>query len=153
MSLLELLDENVIKIGMESLDKDEAIAELAELLVRAERVSDRGGVLEAVYARERKGTTGIGGGVAVPHAKHESIKQLTAALGTSSEGIEFDAVDDEPVHVVFLVLADPDQAGPHVACLADIANLLQVPGVYEKLKNASSPEALRDVIREAMEAE
>lgn len=153
MNLLDLLNEDLIRIGMQSEVKEEAIAELVEVLVRNGRVTDRSGVLNAVNARESKGTTGIGGGVAVPHSKHGSIKELILAMGTSRDGIEWDAVDDEDVYVVFLVLASPDNAGPHVACLAEIANMLQVPGIYEKLKNAQSPGEVMRTIESALEAQ
>jgi len=116
------------------------------VLVRAGRVSDRSGVFDAVIQREAQQTTGIGGGVAVPHAKHESIQQLTAALGISRDGVDFDAVDDKPVNVVFLIMARVNDPGPHIQALAEIARLLQIPGFFRKLVEAGSSDEVLSAI-------
>ena len=138
MRLRDLIDESVVKVGLESLDKDECFEEMIDLLVRAERLADRAGALEAIRQREAQGTTGIGQGVAIPHGKHASISSLTAALGVSADGIEFDAIDGEPARVVFLLLAPVNDPGPHVRALAEIARLVQTPGFYRKLTEAES---------------
>ncbi|NIA22079.1 MAG: PTS transporter subunit EIIA [Anaerolineaceae bacterium] len=138
MRLRDILDASSVKVGLVSTDKEEAIEELVDLLVRSGKLSDRSGAIEAVMEREAQQTTGIGSGVAVPHAKHESIETLTAALGISSQGIEFDSVDDKPVHLVFLIMARVDDPGPHIQALAEIARLLQIPGFYRKLIEAES---------------
>ncbi len=146
MRLRDLLDESVVKTGLESLDKEECFEELVDLLVRAGRLDDRAGALQAVEDREAKGTTGIGGGVAIPHAKHASVQHLVAALGTSREGIEFDATDGEPVTVVFLLLAPVDDPGPHVRALAEIARLIQTPGFCRKATEAAKPADVLDLL-------
>lgn len=138
MRLRDILDASSVKVGMVSTDKEEAIEELVDLLVRSGRLPDRSGSIEAMMERESQQTTGIGSGVAVPHAKHESIEKLTAALGISSQGIEFDSVDDKPVHLVFLIMARVDDPGPHIQALAEIARLLQIPGLYRKLIESES---------------
>ena len=146
MRLLELLDRSTIKVGMESLDKEEAFEELIDLLVKAGRVKDRERALEAIYTREEMRSTGIGKGVAIPHGKDESIEQIAAAAGTSAEGIEFDAIDGEPVHLVFLVLAEANNPGPHLQTLSEIATCLTTPGVYERLVGARTPEEFLDAL-------
>jgi len=145
--LADLLSEDVIKVDLESEDKEEAFAELIELLVRAGSVTDRQAAVDAIISREDQGSTGIGKGVAIPHGKAGCIAKLTAALGISKEGIEYEAVDQKPVHVIFLVLAKPDNPGPHVQCLAEIARLLQQPGFYDRLAKSSSPRQALDIIR------
>lgn len=147
MRLADLLSEDVIKAGLESEDKEEAFAELIELLVRSGKVSDRGAAIKAIEYRESMGTTGIGRGIAIPHGKDKSVKQLIATLGISKEGIDYDAIDGEPVHLVFLVLAEANNPGPHVQCLAEIARLLQLPGFYSRLINASSAKDVLEAIR------
>lgn len=146
MRLCDLLDCATVKVDLASSDKEEAIEELLDLLVRADRVDDREGVFDAVMAREAQQTTGIGSGIGVPHAKHESIQTLTAAMGISRDGIEFDSVDGKPVKVVFLILARVDDPGPHIQALAEIARLLQVPGLFRKLVEAESEDELLSVI-------
>ena len=152
MDLPSLIHEEHVKIPLEAFDKEEAIAELVELLVRTGDVEDREAVLDALLEREEKGTTGIGGGVAIPHAKHEDIDGVELAVGVSRDGIEFDAADGELVHLVFLVLAEAHNPGPNVEVLASIGHLMQMPGVYEKMVSAESSDELVQAIRE-VEAE
>ena len=146
MKLCELLDSTTIKIDLAAQGKAAAIEELLDLLVQVGRLTDRAGALEAVLKREALQTTGIGHGVAVPHAKHASVTALTAALGISRSGLDFDAVDHQPVQVVFLLLAKINDPGPHIRALAEISRLLQVPGFQEKLIAAPSPADLLAVI-------
>jgi len=147
MKLSNLLDESVVKIGLEGEDKEEVLAEMIDMLARAGRVQDREHALQAILAREELATTGIGDGLAVPHGKHASVKKLTVALGISKKGVEFDATDGEPVYVIFLVLAEANNPGPHVQCLGEVARLLQVPGLAERLRNAKSAREAIDAIR------
>lgn len=147
MKLIDLLDEKVVKVGLVAEDKEEAFAEMIELLVQAGRIEDRDRALQAILAREAMATTGIGSGVAVPHGKEASVKTLTAALGISKKGIEYDATDGEPVYLIFLVLAEQNNPGPHVQCLGEIARLLQIPGLNERLRAAKTPREALDIIR------
>jgi len=148
MRLRDLLDESVVKVGLKSLEKEECFEEMIDLLVRAGRLSDRAGALAAVRLREAQGTTGIGQGVAIPHGKHPSVPALTAVLGTSAKGIEFDSIDGEKARLVFLLLARNDDPGPHVRALAEIARLIQTPGFYRKLTGARSAREILDILDE-----
>lgn len=138
MRLRDLLNEASVKVGLESVDKEECIEELVDVLVRAGRISEHAPALKSLYAREALGTTGIGQGVAVPHGKLDSLGDLVAAVGTSREGIEFDAIDGEPVHVVVLLLANVGHSGPHLRAMVEIARLVQVPGFYRKVLEATT---------------
>jgi len=149
MDLAGRLQPDHIKTPLESTYKDEAIAELVELLVRSGKITDREAALDALYERERKGSTGIGHGVAIPHARAPGLGNALLAVGTAPQGIEFDAIDDEPVRLVFLVLGAPDKPGQTVELLADIGMLVQIPGVYEKLVAAPDPRTLIRIIEEA----
>ena len=142
MDLAALIQPQTVKIPLEAVDKEEAIAELLELLVRAGCVADREGALNALYDREEKGTTGIGGGVAIPHAKHADVTGVALAVGVSRDGIDFDATDGELVYLVFLVVAEPHNPGPNIEVLADIGHLMQLPGVYESMISARSCDEL-----------
>ena len=132
MRLRDLLDEASVKVGLESVDKEECMEEMVDMLVRAGHISDRGGALEALRRREALGTTGIGKGIGLPHGKHLSVSKLVAAMGISREGIEFDAADGEPVHMVILLLSNIQESGPHIRMLAEIARLLELPGFYRR---------------------
>ena len=147
MDVVALLSEETVKIPLEAFDKEEAIAELVELLVRAGAVNDREGLTDALYEREQKGTTGIGGGVAIPHAKHADVNGVELAVGVSQDGIDFDAADGELVYLVFLVVAEPHNPGPNVELLADIGHLMQLPGVYDRMIAARDAEELIEAVR------
>jgi mannitol/fructose-specific phosphotransferase system IIA component (Ntr-type) len=153
MQICGLLTEKTIKVALESDEKESAVAELLELLVVAGDVSDRDGAYDAVMDRESKATTGIGAGVGVPHAKHESIEHLCLALGLAPQGVEFDAIDGEPVTLIFLILAEPDNPGPHVQTLAQVARLCQTPGFTRQLQNAGSADEALRIIAEFEEAQ
>ena len=112
MKISELLNQDLIKVGLEGDEKEEVFEELIDLLVRQDRLADRDAARQAILTREEKQSTGIGRGVAIPHGKSGTITQLTAALGISSEGIEYDSLDGEPVRVVFLLLAEEGNPGP-----------------------------------------
>jgi len=147
MDLASLITPETVKAPMEAFDKEEALAELVEVLVRVGKVSDRAAVEDALYEREAKGSTGIGGGVAIPHAKSDEIEGVAVAVGVSPEGIPFDAADGEPVHLIFLVMAEAHNPGPNVQVLADIGALMQIPGVYEQMIAARTPEDLVRAVR------
>jgi len=138
MCLRNLLDNKTVRIGLESFDKEERFEEMVDILVRAGRVKDREAALKAIVDRETRGTTGIGRGVAIPHGKHASIPHLIACCGISSEGIEFDSVDGEPVHLVIVLLANINQPGPHLQALAEIARLVKIPGFYRRVTQVES---------------
>jgi len=147
MALYELLDVNSIKIDLEGEFTDEVVAELIELLVQGGRLEDREGAIDAILDREAKGSTGIGGGVALPHARLESIPELTAALGLSRTGVEFDAIDHKPVHVVMLLLARAGEPGPHVTALQETSTLMSIPRFIERLLACKKPLEALDLIR------
>ena len=147
MNLSHLLDKSVVNTRLQSSNRDELFAEMVEMLVRAGRLADRDAGLAALHARERLGTTGIGGGIAVPHGKSLTVPGLTAALGVSPRGVDYETPDDEPVRTVFLMLADARNPGPHVECLAEIARLLQVPGLCDRLREARTPAEALAVIK------
>jgi len=151
MDLAKVIRPDAVKLPLEAYDKEEAIAELVEVLVRSGRIGDREGVLQALYDREAKGSTGIGGGVAIPHAKRDGVEGVLLAVGVSPDGIEFDAADGELVRLVFLVVAETDNPGPNVEVLADIGYLMQVPGIYRRLIAAPDAAALIGVVRSVRE--
>jgi mannitol/fructose-specific phosphotransferase system IIA component (Ntr-type) len=146
MRLRDLLDEASVKIGLEALDKEECFEEMVDILIRAKRISDRGAALQTILRREAAATTGIGKGVAIPHGKHESIPKLMCAVGISEDGIEFDALDGKPVHMVVLLLASIDEPGPHLQALAEISRLVNTPGFCRKALAAGTASELLDVI-------
>lgn len=151
MSLAALIPSEAILDGLESTSKESVLKEMVEALAAAGRVGP-GAVdpmVEALLEREALGSTGIGRGIAVPHAKHESVRGLVAALGRSDKGIEFSALDGQPVYLVFLLLASKGSSGPHLEALARAAKLARDEHFHRFLRNARNSGELEAVLREA----
>ena len=147
MILLSLLNEDVIKVGLESEDKEELFEEMVDILVRTGKIKDRKKALESLWEREKKGTTGIGKGVAIPHSKTSVVDELVAAVGISKEGIEYESLDGELVYLVFLMFSAEGTAGPHIEALADVARLVETPGFCRKLREAKDSREAMQIIR------
>lgn len=151
MKLMELLREDLIKVGLESGDKWAAITELVDVLVdRHEvRLHDRNRLLEAVIARERSMSTGLERELAIPHATSELVPDLVGVLGIAPAGIPFDSLDGRPTRVILLLLVPRERYGQHLKTLKGIASLTGNADFRKKLVAAASPaEALRLIITE-----
>ena len=123
MSLIDLVVEKVVKTPLESEDKPEVLRELVQILKDAGEIDDFETVLDAVKEREDKQSTGLEQGIAVPHCKSPAVTTLKFAMGIAPQGIDFDAMDGQPSKLFFLLVAAPNQAGPHVEALAEIEKL------------------------------
>lgn len=123
MNVLDVLDKDLVKVPLLSSDKRGIIVELVDTLVSAKGYSrtQADQILDAILARESLGSTGIGNGIAIPHAKSDVIDRVTMVLGISRLPIDFDSPDGEPSRIFFLVLAPSKQASAHVELLASIA--------------------------------
>ncbi|RMH54013.1 MAG: PTS sugar transporter subunit IIA [Candidatus Hydrogenedentota bacterium] len=148
MKLSDLLMEECIKMKMVAGDKRAAIEELVDVLVTATGKGDREAIIEAVWNREELMSTGIGQGIAIPHAKTNAVGKLYAVFGKSEAGIDFAALDNRPVHIFFLLVAPEDQSGPHVKALARISRLLKHSYFRTALLEATSPSEVLTIIRE-----
>ena len=150
MQLSELIQEDVIKVGLEARDKWEAIEELVDVLVAAHEIrqNDRAAVIEAVGARERSFSTGLKYGLAVPHGAVDCVKDIVAALGTSAAGIPFESVDDAPARLVILLIIPKGSFQQHVRTLAGVRRLATRPELRERVLNAVSPDEVIAAIHE-----
>ena len=148
MKITDFLDKNCVIVGMKSRTKKESIKELLMKLKENGYIKNEKELLETVMEREKLGSTGIGQGIAVPHAKSDQIENLVAALGISKVGVDFDSLDGEPVNIIFLVLAPTKSVGLHLKALAKIARLLKDRVFRNALKDAKTPEEVIDLIKE-----
>ena len=148
MSLVGLLSESLVKVGLESFDKDELFEEMVDLLVQAGAIEDRKPILQAIREREASMTTGIGKGVGIPHAKNTPVQAVVACVGTSDDGIEYDAIDGEPVHLVFLVVSAKVTPELNIQTLATIARTMGMPGAYGRLFGAKTGEEVLAALTE-----
>ncbi|MEE8322738.1 MAG: PTS sugar transporter subunit IIA [Candidatus Bathyarchaeia archaeon] len=146
MNLTKILELKNIKVGFESSDKKEVIKELVDLLEANGSLENCEEVFEVVLIRERTRSTGIGSGIAIPHGKCGSIKELIMAIGISSEPIEFESVDGKGVSIVLLLLSPADKTGPHIQALASISRLMLDEEFRMSLVSAGSSEQAYELI-------
>ncbi len=151
MRLTEILAEHEIKIDLEAEDKREAIEELVDLLISEHEVSlrNRDTILGVVLDRERSISTGVGGGVALPHGTVDCVNDIIAAMGISKRGLDFDSIDGDSVHIVLLLLVPKTKFGKHIKTLANIARLLNEVHIRQKIKAAATPEEVFAILRKA----
>jgi len=138
MILEQTFSPKSIKIGLESTDKDELFEELLETIVAVNPGIDRTEALEALRKREAKMSTGIIHRVAIPHANVKSAKGLVGAVGISKNGIDYDALDNKKVNLIFLMLCNPDDAESHLKVMKSLSNLLCNQQFISEIIDASS---------------
>ena len=148
MKVLDYLDVGAVSLDLKNTTKIEVVQELCEMLGAANKLPDVNTTVGAIMEREKLGSTGIGQGVAIPHAKSTSLKDVVAALGVSKKGIQFDALDGEPVYIIFLLMAPVDSAGLHLKVLARISRLLKDKFFRQSIREATSVEAVKKIIEE-----
>lgn len=147
MNIMDFLNPKAISVELKAKNKKEVITELTELLVKTGEIKDKSGIVKILLERESLGSTGIGQGIAIPHGKSAKVKNLVAAFGISKEGVEFESLDGEPVHIFFLLVAPVDSAGPHLKALARISRLLKDRFFRETLRNARTKEEIVEIIK------
>jgi PTS system nitrogen regulatory IIA component len=150
VKIADILQPVMVVPEVASVDKEGLIRELSAHLCKNED-SLKGNVdavFKALIARERLGSTGVGESVAIPHAKIPGLANLTAAFGRSTAGIPFDAIDSQPVRLVFVLLVPENSAGAHLKALARIARLLKSGGFRERLLGLPDAGAIYDAFLE-----
>ena len=147
--LTELLTPDRIKIPLTAVRKEDLLRELVDIVARTAEVTDPADVLRAVEEREAVLSTGIGGGVAIPHGKAASVESLVLAAGVAPDGLDFEALDGQPVQLFFLLVGPESAAGDHVKALSRISRLLRREGFRSRLAAAASPQQFYDILAEA----
>ncbi|NQU94794.1 MAG: PTS sugar transporter subunit IIA [Candidatus Omnitrophica bacterium] len=148
MKIMDFLNKKGISVNLKSKDKDGVIKELVDLIVKTGKIrpKDKDALVKIICDRESLGSTGIGQGIGIPHGKSQAVKELTGACAISKDGVNFDSLDGEPVHIFFLLLAPHQSAGPHLKALARISRLLKDKYFRDMLKNAPTEKALINII-------
>ena len=139
MKLSKFCDETLVTFNLKAATKDGVIEELVDLVSTSNMVKDRDELLVDIKERENLVTTGVGYGVAFPHAKTKATKGIVIAFGRSSTGVSFDAMDHKPVYLFFLIAAPEDAIGAHLNVMARLSYLMKSEQNREKLMKAMSP--------------
>ncbi len=148
MKISDYLNRGDIIPLLASTSKNEVLVELVARLVDRHDGIDGKQLLKVLKERENMGSTGIGGGVAIPHAKLDSARSIMAVFGRSSKGIHFDAIDGKPAHLFFLLVAHGETFGIHLQLLARISRILKNPLLRRCLLDARDAETIYEVICE-----
>ncbi len=147
MTLANLLSESRIIPELASKERWDAIRELVDRLVDSGKVhpQDKETILDSIRQREETMSTGIGFGIAIPHASSSQVDEVVAAFGRSTEGIPFESLDGEPVHFIVLFVVPKDQFQTHLRTLAAIAKFLNDKTVRDELTVANNPATILQV--------
>jgi fructose-specific phosphotransferase system IIA component len=139
-SIASALDQASVELELSARKKPDIIRELVEVLAGAGRINDADEVTRQVLEREAMTTTGIGGGIAIPHCLSPAAPQTVLAFGRKKSGAKFDAVDKRPVQLFFLMVGPPGAHNEHLRLLSKLARYLHDPGLKKALLAATTPE-------------
>ena len=148
VNLLDFLPDTAVNLDLQSASKKEVLKELVNNLATAHKIKNPEKILASLLEREELGSTGIGQGIAIPHGKSDSVKDVAAALGITKKGIEFDALDGEPVYLFFMLVVPTNAAGIHLKILAKVSRLLKDKFFRQALREAKSPQDALKLIKE-----
>lgn len=153
MKLADIVVSDAIVPQLKATTRDEAIAELVDALAQAGAITKKSvpEITKAIITREKQATTGIGKGIALPHAKRSDIKKPIATFGCSQAGLDFSSLDSKPVHTVILLLSSPDNPDEHLQAMEAIFRHVQRDMFRKFLAQAETRQAIEDIIKEADE--
>jgi PTS system nitrogen regulatory IIA component len=147
MKILDVLDEGSVIADLKGRSKPEVLEELAAPVARLANEELRD-VVEVLLERERLGSTGIGGGIGIPHGKLKRLDRMVIGFGLSRKGVDFDSLDGEPTRIFFLLMAPESSTGLHLKLLARISRILKNEPFKERLLQAKSAEEIAAPIKE-----
>jgi fructose PTS system EIIBC or EIIC component len=148
MKITELLSKDTILLHMDGSQKEEAINQLVDVLYKAEKISDCGAFKVEIVKREQLSTTGIGDGIAIPHAKTKAVKKAAIAFGKSVSGINYEALDNKPSHLFFMIAAPEGANNTHLDALARLSGMLMKAEVRYQLLTATTAEEIIEIINQ-----
>jgi mannitol/fructose-specific phosphotransferase system IIA component (Ntr-type) len=151
MKLSDFVVREAIVVDLQATGKEEAIREIVRSLHVAGRLAegDLDSIARAILNREELGSTGIGQGVAVPHTRHPKVDRLVGTVAMSRRGVEFAALDGEPVDILFLLISPPNQPGDHLRALENISRHLKDERFVNFLRQAKTREQVVELLEEA----
>ncbi|HEU4436647.1 MAG TPA: PTS sugar transporter subunit IIA [candidate division Zixibacteria bacterium] len=152
MKLSKFCGEELIVLDLKSKSKEEAIRELVALAARSKLVKDEKELLSAVLEREKLVTTGVGYGVAFPHAKTKATRGVVIAFGRSKSGLDFEAMDKKPVYLFFLIAAPEDAIGAHLNVMAQLSFIMKDEKNRRRFMEIKSPGEVLEALDKAAES-
>ena len=151
MRITDLLDKRSISLDGAPKNKQEALDMAIDLMKGSDKINDQEAYRKQVYKREEEGTTGIGMGIAIPHGKCNAVDRPGLAAMVIKDGVDFDSLDGEPVHLLFLIAAPDTEDNIHLEVLSKLSMMLMDDNFTQSLKNASSVDEFMEIINKADE--
>ena len=149
MKIEDLLSPDLMIMDLKATTQEEAIKEMADLEVKQGVVNNEDEFIKSIWAREKESTTGIGDGIAMPHARNKYINRAAVLFAKSPKGIDYNSLDGQPVHLFFMITAPAGADNTHLQALAKLSSLLINPDVVKALKAATKPEEVIDIFKKA----
>lgn len=149
MKIEDLLSPDLMIMDLKATTQEEAIKEMADLEVKQDVVNNEDEFIKSIWAREKESTTGIGDGIAMPHARNKYINRAAVLFAKSPKGIDYNSLDGQPVHLFFMITAPAGADNTHLQALAKLSSLLINPDVVSALKAATKPEEVIDIFKKA----
>jgi PTS system nitrogen regulatory IIA component len=146
MNPKRILAKETIVMRLKSDSKDGVIEELIDTLVTAGKIKDRKAALKAVLEREKKMSTGLQNGIAIPHGKTDTLDVLVASIGIKPDGIPFESLDGEPARIILLTVSPASRTGPHIQFLADISRVLHNDETRQKVLEAANEDEVLELL-------
>lgn len=151
MKIRDILAPESVIMSLKATNKEDAIQEMADLEVETGIVNNEADFIASIWARENESTTGIGDGIAMPHARNESINKARVLFAKSEQGIDYNSLDGQPVYLFFMIAAPAGADNTHLEALAKLSSLLINPDLVSALKKAKTPEEVIALFEEAEE--
>jgi len=148
MNLKTVLSKDTISLHLQGKTKEEIINELLDILVSAQKIQDKAAAYSAVMDREKKMSTGMKHGIAIPHGKSAAIKDLIACIGVSDTAVDFDSLDHEPCRIFIMTLSPLEKTGPHLQFLAEISLLFKSSEKRAEILKAQDPNDILKTLAE-----
>lgn len=147
LKISEVLKPEAIIMKMKSKEKIAVLKELVDHMIGNELVEDGEEFQKALAKRENLESTGIGDGIAIPHARTDAVKGLILAFARSEQGVDFSAIDGKPSHLIFLIASPVDKKSEYIMALAKLSRLLRKRDVRRLLKDADNPNEILNIIK------
>jgi fructose PTS system EIIBC or EIIC component len=147
MKIVDLLSEQVVRTNLPGTSKNDIINAIIDLAAIQDRVLDKEKVREAIFEREKIMSTGVGAGFAIPHAKSDAVSDIVAAFAVTSQPIDYQSLDDQPVRIVFLLVGRENMVGPHIKLLSRISRLMNNEDFRKRLLEAETPKDVLEIFR------
>ena len=146
MKIQDILQKNSILIDLNSTDKQEVLSQMAQFMTSLYDLPNAESIGQKILERESDMSTGIGYGIAIPHARITGIDRLYMVAGRSDKGIEFNAIDEQPVQLIFMMISPTNTSTDHTQILSSLSRIMSYEEVRRKLLTAESPENFQDII-------